>query len=129
MKRTDLHIEGDRYQFDFGDMRHWVQLDTTQDASYYGNWVCPKTYRTASFAEGDFVLIECDSKEEFIQKISKDLKWFLEYGYRPQLDAVGINETLLKEMGFECFIPSSLGRDIIKQIELVGADKSKVLSS
>jgi hypothetical protein len=77
MKRTDLHIEGERYQFDFGDMRDWVQLDTTQDASYYGNWVCPKTYRIASFAEGDFVSIAEDEWDVIATKSDEYINQYI----------------------------------------------------
>jgi len=43
---TDFDPETSRYAFDFRLCHFkngWAQLDTRQDASYYGNWINPVT--------------------------------------------------------------------------------------
>ena len=128
IKTSEHTVEGDRYQFDFDMCRTWTQLDTRQDASYYGNWVCPQTLRLLSFTEGDVALQECDNQEEFIECLKNTLKWHLENGYNPSLDAhIDSQKGLFIAMGFESFIPPL--SNIEDQCEFVGADLTKTQKS
>ena len=80
MKITRGHLCcAERYAFDFNTHNPksgmcspafgWAQIDTAQDASYYGIWVNPFDLKKLSFIEGDTCLVECESKEEFVRQI------------------------------------------------------------
>ena len=91
-KRTDgFNPMGDRYVFDFKcctSAKGWAQLDTRQDASYYGNWVNPLKYETVSYCEGDCTHIQYDSEAEFIAGLTETLKWHTEHEYNPKIDGM-----------------------------------------
>jgi len=75
-------LNGSRYMFDFGECRAkngWAQIDTSQDASYYGNWTNPFKLTVISYAEGDIAIITCDTIEEYIQEIRDIESWNLKY--------------------------------------------------
>jgi len=66
----------DRYQFDFNlcsTKKGWAQVDTRQDAWYYGSWCNPEALQVVEFAEGDVNLTEFESAEEFVDYL-KDMK-------------------------------------------------------
>jgi hypothetical protein len=69
MNKTELFDgEMNRYAFDFGHCRlndGWAQLDTDQDASYFGNWAHPERLQIVSFVEGDITVIKCEDSDEF----------------------------------------------------------------
>ena len=79
---------GDRYQFDFSLKKGWAQLDTTQDASYYGNWINPVTLETLCFAEGDITRTKCETEAEFITHIHALVAWHKERGYFIGIDGM-----------------------------------------
>jgi len=80
----------DRYVFDFRvctSDKGWAQLDTAQDASYFGNWVNPFTRELLSYAEGDVVRQTCESDEEFVRVVRERCEWYAEHdGKRPGID-------------------------------------------
>ena len=62
-----LEPDIDRYHFDFGVCTYpkgWAQIDTRQDASYFGQWVQPWKRRVMSYIEGDVRFLEFDSDQE-----------------------------------------------------------------
>ena len=65
MKRKDSFFnDGDRYILDFGacsSKNGFAQIDTDQDASYFGMWCNPVSLRLVSFCEGDFTIIDFDN--------------------------------------------------------------------
>ena len=71
----DFMPNGDRYHFDFGECtaaNGYAQVDTPQDASYFGIWTNPFDFITVSFMEGDIIRdIANDAKEyaEFLRKL------------------------------------------------------------
>jgi hypothetical protein len=71
MKRKDsFHNDGDRYILDFGECsvsKGFAQVDTDQDAWYFGTWANPKTLRVVQYAEGDLSILDFDNKTEFAQ--------------------------------------------------------------
>ena len=71
----------DRYRYDFGLPRHFGQLDTKQDASYYGNWASAELKVLFSYCEGDCTTTECDTPEEFKDEVEKFIKWTNDLGY------------------------------------------------
>ena len=47
----------DRYIFDFKlctTGKGWAQVDTEQDASYFGTWANPFELKVVSYTEGDY---------------------------------------------------------------------------
>jgi hypothetical protein len=59
-----------RYYYDF-NLKGFAQLDTHEDASYYGNWANVTTLEIFTYAEGDTIHIKCDTVQEFAQEIRK----------------------------------------------------------
>jgi hypothetical protein len=92
MKRTTgFEPMGDRYGFDFKRCtpdKGWAQLDSRQDASYYGQWVNPLTLEFASYCEGDRTHIQYESEAEFIAGIRETCEWNKERGYFIGIDGM-----------------------------------------
>jgi hypothetical protein len=92
MQRHSNHVQNSsRYAFDFGQCRAsngWAQLDSEQDASYFGNWVNPITYETVSYCEGDVTHIRYDHAEEFRIGLADDLRWHAGRGDTPKIDGM-----------------------------------------
>lgn len=87
--------DADRYVFDFKFCTYdlgWCQVDTEQDASYYGTWANPTKRHILTFAEGDVKLTKCGTDEEFSDEMRGMAEWHLERGYWRGIDP-GINET------------------------------------
>lgn len=59
-----------RYYYDFR-LKGFAQIDTHEDASYYGNWANVNTLEVFTFAEVDTIHIQCDTVEEFAQEVRK----------------------------------------------------------
>ena len=73
---------GDRYFYDFNmDMTQWMQMDTYQDAAYYGNWINPTLRSTLSYCEGDICLVIAENDKAFIELVRSSQKWQEENGY------------------------------------------------
>jgi hypothetical protein len=70
-KRT--HLAGaDRYSFDWdtcSTSKGWAQLDTQQDAPYFGTWANPFLLKTLTFAEGDVCVCHSENEQEFIEEV------------------------------------------------------------
>ena len=71
MERKDGFImNGDRYMFDNGVCavaKGFAQIDTTQDAWYYGMWTNPTTRVTISYTEGDVCRLTAENDEEYVK--------------------------------------------------------------
>jgi hypothetical protein len=79
----------DRYTYDFGVCSYehgFSQVDTDQDASYFGTWANPYTFRIFCYCEGDCILITCDTVEEFQAEMKKLKDWNTESGYSCAID-------------------------------------------
>jgi hypothetical protein len=90
---TDAFPEGDgsRYAFDFklcSSINGWAQIDTSQDASYYGNWANPTTRTLTSYCEGDVTVTICDTDAEFVQAVTELVTWHKEHGYWRGIDGM-----------------------------------------
>ena len=73
----------DRYSFDFDTCaasKGWAQVDTDQDASYFGNWANPFTLQTVSYAEGDICVHKADNAKEFAEEMIRTQLWHQDYG-------------------------------------------------
>ena len=67
------HHEGNRYDFDFGlcsAANGWSQFDTDQDASYFGVWVHSIKMHIFTYAEGDAILVRCESAASFAAELN-----------------------------------------------------------
>jgi hypothetical protein len=91
IRTTGFSPMGDRYEFDFRlctSSKGWAQLDTRQDASYYGNWINPITFEFVSHCEGDQTHIKCESKEEFIAYVHETVEWHRSRDYFIGIDGM-----------------------------------------
>ena len=104
-KTTEFLMNADRYQFDFGECstsEGWAQLDTNQDAWYYGAWANPFDLKSVHYAEGDLTRITFDSIEEFVKEIRlfADADYFIgvDPGLKPEHKArwkeIGLTDLL-----------------------------------
>ena len=78
-KLTD-YFDGmtERYPFDFahcGMKSDWYQYDTTQDASYYGHWCNPVLRAFVSFVEGDILVVECETADDYRREMQAMEDW------------------------------------------------------
>jgi hypothetical protein len=86
MNITRSHNNTTRYEFDCGRCslaNGWAQLDTKQDASYYGTWANPTSREMLSYCEGDITHKQYDTDDEFIAAVREWAAWVNEYGYGP----------------------------------------------
>ncbi len=93
MKTTrDFRPLTDRYHFDTGPCSYgngFAQVDSRQDASYYGTWCSPAERTIVSFSEGDVTTTVCETDEEFVAEIRELARWTDEAGHGPmKIDAV-----------------------------------------
>ncbi len=79
----------DRYHFDLGPCsagKGFAQIDTEQDASYFGNWCNPFTLTIVSFAEGDISEAKCDTVEEFLTELREMDSFYSRFGIDPSFN-------------------------------------------
>ena len=64
----------ERYYFDFGECSHhlgYAQVDTSQDAPYFGIWTNPTNLTTVKYMEGDVYRDTAESAAEYVDYIRK----------------------------------------------------------
>ena len=75
MLHTEDFMENiERYHFDFGECSHhlgYAQVDTCQDAPYFGIWTNPTILTTVQYMEGDVYRDTAESVEEYVEFIRK----------------------------------------------------------
>lgn len=84
MKIERSFLPADRYHFDFGRCSYengFAQIDTRQDASYYGQWCNPTTLTIVSYMEGDVTISQAESAEEFCAALRETDRWTQKAGY------------------------------------------------
>lgn len=98
--KTETAFNGmtDRYAFDFGECAAFVQMDSKQDASYYGTWANPETLRMVSYCEGDITRTQYDTEAEFVQGVREWIEWSRNLGCGGSIDPAG-HERRLIELG------------------------------
>ncbi len=75
----------DRYLYDFKVLttgKGWAQLDTRQDASYFGTWINPERREIFCYCEGDTTLTKSETDADLLAEVSKIEHWNREQGYR-----------------------------------------------
>lgn len=78
MKTTRYFKSGDRYEFDFGmcsTANGYGQVDTPQDAFYFGTWASPYERKIVTYCEGDVTILEAETDEEFVQELQNIADW------------------------------------------------------
>jgi hypothetical protein len=79
----------DRYIYDFGLCSYrngFAQIDTSQDASYYGTWANPFKLVIFNYCEGDCYTTLCETESEFVDEIRAIKKWNDDQGYKCAID-------------------------------------------
>jgi len=83
MKTTREFCPADRYAYDFGicsSGKGFAQVDTGQDAWYFGTWANPEKLAIVSYCEGDVTLLQAEDPEEFAAELRAMKKWTDESG-------------------------------------------------
>ena len=110
MKITCSFEPGDRYRCDFGlcsCARGWAQVDTAEDASWFGTLASPAGRTILNFAEGDVTRTVCDTDGAFAAALREIDRWNPDHGFGPTrivpgfglalktaFEAVGLGEML-----------------------------------
>ena len=78
MIKTKTEFVGDkvenRYFYDLGlcsSHGNWAQIDTGQDAPWFGQWANPFKREILGYAEGDRTLTECSTDAEFASELDR----------------------------------------------------------
>ena len=67
-----------RYLYDFGLCSYengFSQVDTSQDAGYYGTWANPYKFIIFNYCEGDCTTTICDNAEDFVKEMRELKDW------------------------------------------------------
>ena len=91
-KTTAFYPNRSRYYYD-SKLKGFAQLDTKEDASYFGNWVHPSGV-LYTFCEGDLTIEKETDPKAFSQKVRTICRW-----YQDRDEFIGIdplNETTRK---------------------------------
>ena len=94
-----------RYGYDWGECSvasGYAQVDTRQDASYYGTWANPFDRIIVNYCEGDVTRTICHTDAQFIAEVNRTYEWNLNAGYWIGIDGM-CNEKIIArftELGF-----------------------------
>ena len=92
MEKIQEFASADRYLYDFGLCSYengFSQIDTNQDAWYYGTWANPFKFIIFNYVEGDCYTTICDNAEEFKQAMTELAQWNIESGHGCKIDPGG----------------------------------------
>jgi hypothetical protein len=87
----------DRYIYDFDlctTSKGYAQVDTEQDAHYYGTWANPFDLIVISYCEGDVCISKAANEQEFIDELNAIKQWNIDNGWRFKGIDPGFNEAL-----------------------------------
>lgn len=79
----------DRYTYDFGVCSRdngFAQVDTGQDAWYFGTWANPAKLVIVCYCEGDVTLQTAESEQEFAEELRRIQAWNIENGFSFGID-------------------------------------------
>ena len=115
MKTQDLfYPEAERYDLDFGPCsmkKNFAQVDTGQDASYYGIWANPFKRQIVSFCEGDLHIQNAETDDEFTETIRSIEKFHNKYdefsGIDTGIDPEETVKTAFQKLGLGDLLYSS----------------------
>jgi hypothetical protein len=67
-------LPADRYLYDFKYCtvaNGWAQIDTSQDASYFGQWIHPGKREIFCYCEGDLIHTKLDTDAELVRELQE----------------------------------------------------------
>ena len=76
IERYNHHVG--RYYYDQGmcaGSKDFAQVDTRQDAEYYGTWANPFTFVIVNYCEGDVTIKQCADTAEFCKEMRELKQW------------------------------------------------------
>jgi len=79
----------DRYKYDSGmcsEKNGYAQVDTKQDAPYFGTWASPEHLTIVCYCEGDLTITRCDNPTEFVEQVREMQEWNEKGGYWKGID-------------------------------------------
>jgi hypothetical protein len=100
----------DRYVYDFKLCtieRGWAQIDTRQDASYFGQWINPAKRQILCYCEGDITFAQLSTDAELVSEVEHIRAFHAEVGYPMTGIDPGFSEPLkaaLVAAGLEAFL-------------------------
>jgi hypothetical protein len=90
MKKIREFEPADRYRYDFGlcsIKNGFAQIDSDQDAWYFGTWANPEKLIIFNYYEGDCCTTLCETNDEFRQELEELNTWYTDQGRPPiQID-------------------------------------------
>ena len=89
MKTIREFAPADRYTYDFGVCSYkngFAQVDTEQDASYFGTWANPDKLIIVNYCEGDVTTQIAATPEEFVTTLRELKSWNEGMGYKLAID-------------------------------------------
>jgi len=78
----------DRYYFD-STLKGFCQLDTKQDASWFGNWLDPIKQKIATYAEGDICFATETDPAAYAKRVRTICDWYKKNGEFIGIDPMG----------------------------------------
>jgi len=84
-------IFAERYMFDLGPCRQsagWAQVDTWQDAWYFGVWTNPFIWQILTFAEGDLTIELCPTADSYRAAVVRMLRFYDTDRQQAKIDAM-----------------------------------------
>jgi len=100
----EFRPELNRYHFDNGECNpaqtDFCQVDTWQDASYFGVWADPVGLRVVKFIESEVYRHEFDSEAAFVEEVRSILQFNREGDGHASIDPYG-NRADWKALGFD----------------------------
>jgi len=78
MKTMREYADDSRYTYDFGlcsSHNGFAQVDTSQDASYFGTWANPTRRIIFTYCEGDCTVQTAETDQEFVEEIHRIKAW------------------------------------------------------
>tara|TARA_A100001011_G_C13933077_1_gene683992 strand:- start:335 stop:667 length:333 start_codon:yes stop_codon:yes gene_type:complete len=82
----------------------FAQIDTAEDASWYGHWACPKRRKLVGFVEGDITITVCTTDKEFISEVRKTCDWHIKYDQFKGIDPPALTKHLWVALGLTEFL-------------------------
>ena len=101
MKKIHEFIPANRYAYDFGPCsasQGYAQVDTLQDASYYGTWCSPTARTIVNYCEGDVTTTVCETDAEFVEQLHELARWNDEGGWGPMRIDPGLGPELREQL-------------------------------
>jgi hypothetical protein len=101
----------DRYTYDNNKCSYangWAQIDTPEDAHYFGIWINPIELKIFSYIEGDISEFIADNQYELMEEFERIVNFYQENGENNVHIDPGLSNTKLKEklyeLGFEKYL-------------------------